>query len=197
MHVLQDLRQLSAIEMINRTSCRRQLKSLAEKRRNRRMRASFVRFSRSPPLRYRGVLFFHNLISVSYFFSELVYSVDHNGIRQKQERSSAAQLCRRDGSPLRFQPVQRERLGRCRLVTPSASSNRADKYLVTGGGTGLGLITATALSENGCKVYITGRRLEPLQAAARDEKDGKGAIVPIQADVSTKEGITSVSTLAW
>lgn len=60
-----------------------------------------------------------------------------------------------------------------------------------GGGTGLGLVTTTALSENGCKVYITGRRLEPIQAAARDEKDGKGAIIPIQADVSTKEGITS------
>jgi NAD(P)-dependent dehydrogenase (short-subunit alcohol dehydrogenase family) len=62
---------------------------------------------------------------------------------------------------------------------------------VTGGGTGLGLTTATALSENGCRVYITGRRLEPLQAASRDGKDGKGAIIPIQADVSTKEGITS------
>jgi NADP-dependent 3-hydroxy acid dehydrogenase YdfG len=64
---------------------------------------------------------------------------------------------------------------------------------VTGGGTGLGLTTATALSENGCRVYITGRRLEPIQAAAREEKDGKGAIIPIQADVSTKEGITSKS----
>ena len=62
---------------------------------------------------------------------------------------------------------------------------------MTGGGTGLGLVTATALSENGCKVYITGRRLEPIQAAAREEKDGKGAIIPIQADVSTKEGIAS------
>jgi hypothetical protein len=35
--------------------------------------------------------------------------------------------------------------------------------------------------------------MEPLKAAAREEKDGKGAIIPIQADVSTKEGITSMS----
>jgi hypothetical protein len=34
--------------------------------------------------------------------------------------------------------------------------------------------------------------MEPLKAAAREEKDGKGAIIPIQADVSTKEGITSM-----
>jgi NADP-dependent 3-hydroxy acid dehydrogenase YdfG len=54
-------------------------------------------------------------------------------------------------------------------------------------------VTATALSENGARVYITGRRMEPLKAAAREEKDGKGAIIPIQADVSTKEGITSMS----
>jgi NAD(P)-dependent dehydrogenase (short-subunit alcohol dehydrogenase family) len=66
---------------------------------------------------------------------------------------------------------------------------------VTGGGTGLGLTTATALSENGCRVYITGRRLEPLQAASREEKDGKGAIISIQADVSTKEGISSTFEL--
>lgn len=67
--------------------------------------------------------------------------------------------------------------------------------VVTGGGTGLGLTTANALADNGAKVYISGRRLEPLQAAAReaDESKGTGAIIPIQADVSTKEGITSES----
>ena len=66
---------------------------------------------------------------------------------------------------------------------------------VTGGGTGLGLTTANALADNGAKVYITGRRIEPLQAAAReaDQKTGTGAIIPVQADVSTKEGISSES----
>lgn len=61
---------------------------------------------------------------------------------------------------------------------------------VTGGGTGLGLVTANALAENGCKVYITGRRKEPLEAARRAAKEGsKGEIIPIVADVSNKEGI--------
>ncbi len=64
---------------------------------------------------------------------------------------------------------------------------------MTGGGTGLGLTTANALADNGAKVYITGRRLEPIKAAAReaDSKTGSGAIIPVQADVSTKEGISS------
>ncbi|TXT13284.1 hypothetical protein VHUM_00651 [Vanrija humicola] len=65
--------------------------------------------------------------------------------------------------------------------------------VVTGGGTGLGLVTALALAENGAKVYITGRRPEPLDEAvaafaARKDESG-GAIVAVQADVSTKEGI--------
>lgn len=64
---------------------------------------------------------------------------------------------------------------------------------MTGGGTGLGLITATSLAANGARVYITGRRLEALEEAAKlgTPKDGKGEIIPIQADVSNKEGITS------
>jgi NADP-dependent 3-hydroxy acid dehydrogenase YdfG len=39
--------------------------------------------------------------------------------------------------------------------------------VVTGGGTGLGLIIARALETNGAKVYITGRREEKLQEAAK------------------------------
>jgi NADP-dependent 3-hydroxy acid dehydrogenase YdfG len=54
-------------------------------------------------------------------------------------------------------------------------------------------VTATALAANGAKVYISGRRLEPLQAAARDV--GVGEIIPVQADVSNKEGIKSVYLL--
>jgi NAD(P)-dependent dehydrogenase (short-subunit alcohol dehydrogenase family) len=32
--------------------------------------------------------------------------------------------------------------------------------LVTGGGTGIGLMAAQALAANGAKVYITGRRMQ-------------------------------------
>lgn len=82
------------------------------------------------------------------------------------------------------------------LVSPgirhhlTVNSAQADEE-VTGGGTGLGLVTANALADNGCKVYITGRRPGPLEAAARSagSKGNSGAIIPIVADVSTKEGI--------
>jgi short-subunit dehydrogenase involved in D-alanine esterification of teichoic acids len=68
---------------------------------------------------------------------------------------------------------------------------------VTGAGTGLGLVTAAALAENGARVYITGRRAEVLEQAAKSAspKHGRGSIIPVQADVSTKEGILSKSTL--
>ena len=63
--------------------------------------------------------------------------------------------------------------------------------IVTGGGTGLGLVTANALAENGARVYISGRREGPLKEAARKIEGTTGEIIPIVADASTKEGITS------
>ncbi|ORX35108.1 hypothetical protein BD324DRAFT_633919 [Kockovaella imperatae] len=64
--------------------------------------------------------------------------------------------------------------------------------LVTGGGTGLGLITANALADNGVRVYITGRRPEPLKAAARSKGENGGEIIPIVGDASDREGIRKV-----
>lgn len=83
------------------------------------------------------------------------------------------------------------RVGQDRLI-----EKRRDT-LVTGGGTGLGLVTATTLARNGCTVYITGRRGDVLEKAAKSiqPKNGKGKVVAIQADVSTKEGINSGSDL--
>ena len=69
-----------------------------------------------------------------------------------------------------------------------------DHFAVTGGGSGLGLVTAAALAQNGCKVYITGRRGDFLEQAAKDATPGSetgGEVIPIQADVSDKEGIDS------
>ncbi|PHH59135.1 hypothetical protein CDD82_2549 [Ophiocordyceps australis] len=61
--------------------------------------------------------------------------------------------------------------------------------LVTGGGSGIGLMTAQALATNGAKVYICGRTKEKLDKAASTHP---GQIVPIQADISSKQGIQSL-----
>lgn len=67
--------------------------------------------------------------------------------------------------------------------------------VVTGGGTGIGLIAAQALAANGAKVYITGRRQTVLEASAKahgtDEAlhHSGGAIIPLQMDVTSKESI--------
>ncbi|KAK7460511.1 hypothetical protein VKT23_009231 [Stygiomarasmius scandens] len=62
--------------------------------------------------------------------------------------------------------------------------------LVTGGGTGIGLMIAEQLSQNGAKVYITGRRIEVLQKVAAETNS---ALIPVQMDVSDKESIRNVA----
>ncbi|KAF7716309.1 Short-chain dehydrogenase/reductase (SDR) family protein [Penicillium ucsense] len=62
--------------------------------------------------------------------------------------------------------------------------------LVTGGGSGIGLMATQALAVNGAKVYITGRTKEKLDRVVEVySKDIPGEIIAIPADVTSKESI--------
>ena len=68
--------------------------------------------------------------------------------------------------------------------------------VVTGGGSGIGLMCAQALAYNGAKVYIVGRRLEALENASKiysEADQGKhGSLIPIQGDVTSKASLQEI-----
>jgi NAD(P)-dependent dehydrogenase (short-subunit alcohol dehydrogenase family) len=59
--------------------------------------------------------------------------------------------------------------------------------VVTGGGTGIGLMIAQALQSNGAKVYITGRREEALDAVVKQYSTGPGSIHALPGDITKKD----------
>ncbi|KAJ4172213.1 hypothetical protein NW754_002403 [Fusarium falciforme] len=59
--------------------------------------------------------------------------------------------------------------------------------VVTGGGSGIGLMIAQALEANGAIVYIIGRRKEALDSASSTAKHGN--IHPIQGDITNKKDL--------
>jgi len=63
--------------------------------------------------------------------------------------------------------------------------------VITGGGTGIGLMMAKALEHNGATVYIIGRRLEVLEKAAK-ENSLYSKIIPLQGDVTSKDSLLHV-----
>ena len=63
--------------------------------------------------------------------------------------------------------------------------------VITGGGSGIGLMMTKALALNGArKVYIVGRRKEVLEAAAKESPHGN--IVPLVGDVTSKDTLQSI-----
>ncbi|KAI3541959.1 short-chain dehydrogenase/reductase [Colletotrichum paranaense] len=76
----------------------------------------------------------------------------------------------------------------------SPNLNAADLFgvkgliaVVTGGGTGIGLMIAQGLEVNGAIVYIIGRRQEALEQAAKTAKNGN--IRTIQGDITSKSDL--------
>jgi len=64
--------------------------------------------------------------------------------------------------------------------------------VITGGGSGIGLMSAQALAANGAKVYITGRRVEALEKAAKSHNPSQygGEIIPLgPCDVTKKSDL--------
>ncbi|KAE8164342.1 hypothetical protein BDV40DRAFT_287075 [Aspergillus tamarii] len=62
--------------------------------------------------------------------------------------------------------------------------------LITGGGSGIGLMATQALAVNGAKVYITGRTGEKLDRVAElYNKDIQGEIIPITSDITDKSSV--------
>ncbi|KAI6600007.1 hypothetical protein MCOR04_002307 [Pyricularia oryzae] len=59
--------------------------------------------------------------------------------------------------------------------------------VVTGGGTGIGLMIAQALQSNGAKVYITGRRKEALDNVVKEYSTGPGQIIALPGDITSKD----------
>ncbi|KAL8905718.1 MAG: hypothetical protein Q9207_002474 [Kuettlingeria erythrocarpa] len=59
--------------------------------------------------------------------------------------------------------------------------------LVTGGGTGIGLMITQALQTNGAKVYITGRREDALDRVVEQYSTGPGKIIALPGDISNKD----------
>ncbi|KAE9378045.1 short chain dehydrogenase/reductase-like protein family [Stipitochalara longipes BDJ] len=66
--------------------------------------------------------------------------------------------------------------------------------VVTGGGTGIGLMATQALAANGARVYITGRRMEALENAAKTHSPAQGGdIIPVgPCDVTKKEDLENL-----
>ncbi|KAF5340746.1 hypothetical protein D9611_007395 [Ephemerocybe angulata] len=63
--------------------------------------------------------------------------------------------------------------------------------VITGGGTGIGLMMAKTLESNGATVYIIGRRKGMLEKAAKDHARF-GNIIPLEGDITSRDALLSI-----
>ncbi|KAJ2047730.1 hypothetical protein GGH13_009151, partial [Coemansia sp. S155-1] len=67
--------------------------------------------------------------------------------------------------------------------------------LVTGGGSGIGLMIATGFVKNGAKVYITSRKLKILERVATElNQMGPGQCIPLACDLQSLEQTQELAT---
>jgi meso-butanediol dehydrogenase/(S,S)-butanediol dehydrogenase/diacetyl reductase len=59
---------------------------------------------------------------------------------------------------------------------------------ITGGGSGIGAATAERFAQEGARVVICGRRMDPLEAVVDRIRAGGGEAEAVQVDVSNEEG---------
>lgn len=77
------------------------------------------------------------------------------------------------------------------IITPVYHILTTPVALITGGGSGIGLMAAQALAVNGAKVYITGRTEKKLDRVSTlyDNDEISGKIIPLPADVTKQDEI--------
>lgn len=66
--------------------------------------------------------------------------------------------------------------------------------LVTGGSKGIGRMIAEGFLAQGAKVYITARKADACEAAAREMSQGGRSCIAIPGDISTMEGVKALAS---
>jgi len=87
--------------------------------------------------------------------------------------------------------------GNAKFATKNLFNVEGWVCVVTGGGTGIGLMIAQAFANNGARVYITSRRPEVLQTASKTWGTSlahpQGKIIPVTADITDKASIENLA----
>jgi citronellol/citronellal dehydrogenase len=76
------------------------------------------------------------------------------------------------------------------VLAPDANAGKT--VLVTGGGTGIGLATATAFARTGARVAICGRRPEPLSEAAAELDQVGAECLAVPCDIREPDQVRSL-----